>query len=163
MRMRSGREQVRSDASLKNQREMGDQEVSSYKWKEGVLYHMLEDLNGEMLERLVVPERMRRQILSVDHDNRLSGHFSHRKTVESLKHHFAWPGLRNAVKRWCDTCPKCQKAARSQCMRAPLQPTPVITKPFSRIAFDLVDPLPRTKKGNRSILSSMCLAMQQVC
>lgn len=38
---------------------------------------------------------------------------------------------------------------------APLQPLPVIDQPFSRIAMDFVEPLPRTKQGKSYILVLM--------
>ena len=37
----------------------------------------------------------------------------------------------------------------------PLLPPPVISTSFSRIAFDLIGPLP--KRGNKYILTCMCL------
>lgn len=52
---------------------------------------------------------------------------------------------------------ECQKAARAVNCRAPLQPLPVIPTPFSRLAFDLVGPLPRTKQGHRYLLTCICL------
>ena len=61
------------------------------------------------------------------------------------------------VKIWCRTCPECQKAAKPVNHRAPLRPLPVIREPFSRIAFDLVGPLPRTKQGHKYLLTSICL------
>ena len=42
--------------------------------------------------------------------------------------------------------------------RFPLHPLPVITSPFSRIAFDLVEPLPRTIRENKYIITYICLA-----
>lgn len=35
---------------------------------------------------------------------------------------------------------------------SPLIPLPVIEEPFSRIAMDIVGPLPRSRSGNRYIL-----------
>ena len=36
--------------------------------------------------------------------------------------------------------------------KAPLIPLPIISEPFSRIAMDIVGPLPRSKSGNRYVL-----------
>lgn len=82
------------------------------------------------------------------------GHFSNRKTEDALKRAFTWPGVSRDVKIWCRACPECQKAARPVNHHAPLRPLPVIREPFSRIAFG---PLPRTKQGNKYLLTSIFL------
>ena len=56
------------------------------------------------------------------------------------------------VAQLCRTCPQCQKTARVDGHRAPLQPLPIIDVPFQRIAMDMVGPLPRTPSGHRYIL-----------
>ena len=53
---------------------------------------------------------------------------------------------------FCRQCSTCQKTSHSRVCRAPLQPLPVISEPFSRIAMDIVGPLPRSYRGNRYIL-----------
>ena len=42
--------------------------------------------------------------------------------------------------------PQFSVRARSTNLKAPLQPLPIITTPFSRVAVDLVGPLPRSKQ-----------------
>ena len=54
-------------------------------------------------------------------------------------------------------CPECQRGARVVNAKVPLLPLPVISTPFSRMAFDLVGPIPRTKRGNKYILACMSL------
>ena len=56
------------------------------------------------------------------------------------------------IKEWCMTCEVCQKAQKAPGGKAPLNPSPVITEPFSCIAFDLVGPLTRTTSGYKCIL-----------
>ena len=41
--------------------------------------------------------------------------------------------------------------------KVPLHPLPAIWTPFSKVAFDLVDPLPRTSRRHRYILTCICL------
>eukprot|EP00731_Ephydatia_muelleri_P022289 Em0014g880a len=52
----------------------------------------------------------------------------------------------------CKNCPSCQKASSKRVAPAPLIPLPVIGEPFSRIALDIVGPLPRSRSGNRFVL-----------
>ena len=61
------------------------------------------------------------------------------------------------VKAFVRSCAGCQRAARNDNSRAPLQPLPCISEPFEKVAFDLVGPLPRTKSGYRYISTMMCL------
>ena len=37
--------------------------------------------------------------------------------------------------------------------KAPLKPIPAVKEPFARIIIDIVGPLPRTKEGNRYLLT----------
>ena len=61
------------------------------------------------------------------------------------------------VKAFVRSCAGCQRAARNSLARAPLQPLPVVSEPFSKVAFDLVGPLPRTTSGYKYLLTAMCL------
>ena len=61
------------------------------------------------------------------------------------------------VKEFVRSCAGCQRAARNDNSRAPLQPLPCVSEPFEKVAFDLVGPLPHTSSGNRYILTMMCL------
>ena len=60
----------------------------------------------------------------------------------------------------CTSYPQSQKAARNDHSRAPLVPLPVITLPFSRLAFDVVGPLPRSRSGFKYVLTFMCYALK---
>ena len=40
--------------------------------------------------------------------------------------------------------------------KAPLQPTPAVQEPFSRIIVDCVGPLPKTRSGNQYLLTTIC-------
>ena len=61
------------------------------------------------------------------------------------------------VKNFVRTCAGCQRAARNDNSRAPLQTLPCVSEPFEKVAFDLVGPLPKTSGGHRYFLTMMCL------
>ncbi len=66
---------------------------------------------------------------------------------------FHWPTLYTDVLTHCNTCTTCQKtSAVPQRSRAPLQPLPVISEPFRRIAMDIVGPLEKSSTSHRYIL-----------
>ena len=75
-----------------------------------------------------------------------------KKTVERILQRFYWPTLYRDVAEWCRTCEQCQKHSAVKNLRAPLVPLPVIEEPFTRIAMDIVGPLPRSSTGNKYIL-----------
>ena len=112
---------------------------------------------GHDFMQIVVPVDRRQQLFFLAHASSTASHFSKRKTLGVLQHAFTWPGMARDITKWCTECPECQKGARVINNRVPLIPLPVISTPFTRMAFDLVGPLPRTKRGNKYILTCMCL------
>ena len=61
------------------------------------------------------------------------------------------------VRAFVRTCGSCQKAAKNTNAKAPLQPLPIVSEPFAKVAFDIAGPLPRTTKGNKYLLTMICL------
>jgi len=105
-------------------------------------------------KQLVVPNKFRRYVLSTAHDSSVSGHFSHRKTSEKIFHKFYWPGAGADIKRYCRSCPSCQKSsAKGNVRKVPLVSMPIISEPFSRVAIDLVGPLNASARGHKYILT----------
>ena len=87
------------------------------------------------------------------HFSPLAAHFGRTKTTDYIHRHFVWSGLRREVAEMCKCCQTCQKTARGSLRKAKLVPLPVIEVPFTRIAMDMVGPLPRTEEGHRFILT----------
>ena len=139
---------------IRNWAERGEFE---YRYNDGVLVHLQEDEVGHDYHQIVVPVDRRHQLLVLAHASSTAGHFSKRKTLGLLQHAFTWPGLTKDITKWCRERPECQRGAQVVNSKVPLLPLPVISIPFSRMAFDLVGPLPRTKRGNKYILTCMCL------
>ncbi|XDV39343.1 hypothetical protein PO909_008599 [Leuciscus waleckii] len=114
----------------------------------GVLYVRTNDVT-----RLIVPSCCRSLVLHLAHTVPWAGHLGQQKTYASIGSRFYWPTLYTDVQTHCNTCAVCQKtSAVSQRSRAPLQPLPVISAPFRRIAMDIVGPLEKSSAGHRYIL-----------
>ncbi len=66
-----------------------------------------------------------------------------------------WPRMRADIRTFCRSCDVCQRfSAKGRVRPAPLQPIPIITEPFSRVAVDLVGPLsPPPSDNHRYILT----------
>ena len=107
---------------------------------------------GTAVEQLVLPSRCRRTVLELAHEIPIAGHMGKTKTKERILSRFYWPSLHSDVDMYCRSCSVCQKTAQSRVKKAPIIPLPVIEEPFSRIAMDIVGPLPKSSSGNRYIL-----------
>ncbi|KAF1388735.1 hypothetical protein PFLUV_G00065720 [Perca fluviatilis] len=86
------------------------------------------------------------------HSHLLGAHLGVEKTLDRIKARFYWPGVKRAVEDYCRSCPECQMVAPKPHFRSPLVPMPIISVPFSRIAMDLVGPLPKSNRGHQYIL-----------
>ena len=83
----------------------------------------------------------------------LHGHLGIKKTTDRVIQRYFWPGVFKDVTQYCRTYEVCQRAQTRKPVRAPLIPMPLVKIPFQRIAMDLIGPLPRSKRGNRFILT----------
>ena len=123
--------------------------------EDGLLYrhwHPREEGEELGIEQLIIPKQHREAVLRLAHEIPLAGHLGKKKTVERILQRFYWPTLYRDVAEWCRTCEQCQKHSAVKNLRAPLVPLPVIEEPFTRIAMDIVGPLPRSSTGNKYIL-----------
>ena len=90
-------------------------------------------------------------VLQLAHDIPLSSHLG-KKTTQRILQRFYWPTIHHDVAEYCHTCEVCQKVTRHKIRRAPMILLPVVEEPFSRIAMDIVGPLPKSRSGKRYIL-----------
>ena len=104
---------------------------------------------------IVLPQSERMKALKVAHHGPIAGHFARDQTLQAIRVRLDWPGIVKDVNDLCDSCPICQKSGPAILSKAPLQPLPIIKDPFSRVAMDVFDPLPRTKAGNKNVLVLM--------
>ena len=146
-----------TDVSLQKLLVLGRNSEKGYEFVEGILVQNSEDSLGDIQQRVVVPVGRRQQILGLAHSNLGSGHFGFKKTFAKISRHFLWPRMWGQVKDFVRSCAGCQRAARNDNSRAPLQPLPCVSEPFEKVAFDLVGPLPKSASGFRYILTMMCL------
>ena len=81
--------------------EIGASQVVYY-WEDGILMRKwapsADDSGCNTVYQIVVPAGYRAQILSLAHDNVLSGHLGVAKTYYRILRHFFWPGLKRCFK-----------------------------------------------------------------
>ena len=145
------------DPSLTRLLGLAQSREKGYAFDDGVLVHYTEDELADPYLRLVVPKGRRQKVLELGHCNLLAGHFGVKKTFAKIAKSFVWPKMWVEVKAFVKSCAGCQRAARNTGARAPLHPLPIVSEPFSKVAFDIVGPLPRTTTGYKYLLTAMCL------
>ncbi len=104
------------------------------------------------VEQLVLPKQCRSTVLQLANKIPLEGHMAKNKIARRVLQRFYWPTLYKDVGDFCKSCGECQKTSPRGVRRAPLIPLPIMEEPFSRIAMDIMGPLPRSRSGNRYIL-----------
>lgn len=82
-------------------------------------------------------------------------HLGRMKTLKKMTARFWRPGLTKEVHQHCDGCLTCAKCKSKPKPRAPLKPVPS-GNPMQRIHIVIVGPLPRTRRGNRYIVTVQC-------
>ena len=105
--------------------------------------------------RTVLPACLVQPVLRMLHDGVGGNHLGKDKTLKKMKDRFWRPGLSSAVEEYCRACLTCAKCKSGRKPRAPLQPMGS-GYPMQRVHTDVVGPLPRTRRGNRYILTVQC-------
>ena len=132
---------------------------SSVKWFEmdGDLlvrrYKRPED--GILLRQVMVPKKLRSEVLRLAHEDILAGHLGIKKSSDRILTNFYWPGILGDIRRLCQSCNICQRTVNNRNVKkAPVQSVPWVHLPFDKVAIDLIDPLyPVTNRGKRYILT----------
>lgn len=83
------------------------------------------------------------KIMKENHDLPIAGHLGSGRMLKRIQEKYYWKNMRVDVENYVKKCPQCQinKALR-RTNRAPMQITSLSTRPFERVAFDIVGPLP---------------------
>ena len=122
----------------------------------GLIYRKWSPKNRDALswDQLVLPQQCRQLVLNIAHDLPTAGHLGTNKTRGRILKCYYWPGVFRQVADYCKTCEVCQKSQRRRHLRqAEMISMPLIDVPFQRIAMDVVGPLPRSRSGNKYILT----------
>jgi hypothetical protein len=79
--------------------------------------------NEEGIQRFVVPEQLKSQILEESHDTPWSAHLGVSRTVEKIGQRFYWEGMRKDVENWIHSCHGCATRKNdTHPIKQPLQP-----------------------------------------
>ncbi|XP_077553575.1 uncharacterized protein LOC144168472 [Haemaphysalis longicornis] len=146
-------------ALLENVKRGAKKKNVSFHEKSGLWYRSYTDAKGQKYEQLLIPEKYRRQLLELAHENAWAGHLGLKKTKARLALEYYWPRCWKDIEGFVRSCDTCQRVGKStDKWKAPMKLVPVITEPFRRLVIDIVGPLPESENGCRYILTALCVA-----
>ncbi|PKU85224.1 hypothetical protein MA16_Dca026735 [Dendrobium catenatum] len=118
--------------------------ISGYCIRHGFLFHN---------NLLCVPlSSWRQHIIREAHCGALAAHTGRDKSLAQVRSRFFWPRLRRDVFRFVDRCSVCQNYKGGAQNSGLYLPLPVPDSIWEDLSLDFVLGLPRTKKGNDSIM-----------
>ncbi|XP_045535217.1 uncharacterized protein LOC123720914 isoform X2 [Papilio machaon] len=133
-------------------------ELTSTRWLErgyvlqrGVLYRYDPDNDSEEAQ-MVVPISKREEILKSFHDSPTAGHQGIERTLQRIREHFFFIGMRRYVTEYLKNCVDCLKYKAANQKPAGLLQTPVLQQRSEVLAVDLFGPLPEGDQGQRWVL-----------
>ena len=101
--------------------------------------------------RVVVPQRLRKDMMQNYHDGRLAGHFSGPQLYKILVQHWWWPHMYTDAMNYASNCPQCAVVEGTGRRQKPLLQPIVTERPFQIIGVDIME-LPITTQGNRYVV-----------
>ena len=102
---------------------------------------------------LVVPDKLKHEICHSMHDDALSGgHLGFARTYGKMRDRYYWDGMSKSVENYVKSCDACQRRKHPK-QKPPglLQPIQV-TKPWAKVAIDLLGPFVVSESGNTFIV-----------
>ncbi|GFY32110.1 retrovirus-related Pol polyprotein from transposon 297 [Trichonephila clavipes] len=129
-----------------------------YSLEKELLVKNREDKLGNVVKLIVVPEGLRDPIKSLCHEG-TSAHLGITKSKDKLNRYFYWPNGYRDMEQFVKTCDQCQRAGKpNDKKKAPLKLVPVIQEVFTKLNIDACGPLPITSKGNRYLITAICMS-----
>jgi Reverse transcriptase (RNA-dependent DNA polymerase)/RNase H-like domain found in reverse transcriptase/Integrase zinc binding domain/Chromo (CHRromatin Organisation MOdifier) domain len=114
---------------------------------------------------LVIPDAngVRKECFKELHSYPYSGHVGIRKTHFHMSRLFWWPGMRADLKQWVLSCHDCQlNKASTHAPYGLLKPLPIPGRRWESVSMDLIVALPKTDRGNDTIVQFVCRLTKMV-
>ena len=99
-----------------------------------------------------MPESLKQEVMSWNHDLPLTGHMGITKTITRIKNSYIWYGLSKDVELFVKSCSTCNKNKRAAVKpKAPLGQYHV-GSPLERVHIDILGPFTPSTRGNQYVL-----------
>jgi hypothetical protein len=112
--------------------------------KGGLLYA---EATANLPSRLVIPKRLRAEVLTVSHDFSMSGHYGARKVLRRLERRVYWPGMSRDVDAWVSTCKACIQFKHTEDVKKGMTVPLTVSNPWDVACLDIYGPLRETGEG----------------
>jgi len=105
---------------------------------------------------------LRKEIVQLYHDGINAGHPGELETLNAVKEHYWWPGMRSFIKNYVKGCGICQQFKIN---RNPSNPSynpiagPTTTRPFANCSMDMITDLPPIELENGMIIDSIMVVV----
>ncbi|XP_062575090.1 uncharacterized protein LOC134236976 [Saccostrea cucullata] len=102
----------RNLAKSGKKKHFGDCIVSWFSVDKGLLYRYFQSSkvsDNKTFKQVIIPESLRRKVMTIPHDSILGGHLGTKKTADRITSSFYWPGIQGDIKRYCQSCDVCQR------------------------------------------------------
>jgi len=110
--------------------------------------------SNEVIKQIVVPKALVVDVMKDLHDTYHGGHFGYERTLKKILERFWWSNVNKNVYEYCQSCEVCQyRNVPHRELESIMLSTPVADGPFERVGIDVIGPLPKTKNGNKYIVT----------
>ena len=132
--------------------------LNKYVLIDSTLYHLWQQSNStthprmEMVQQLVIPKSLQKEILYACHEDLFSGHTGLKKTYERLRNRFYWENMYKDTLEHVQSCLDCEmkKFPSNTGASVPVSLTHgPVAEPCQDWCVDLCGPFPLSRKGNR--------------
>lgn len=93
------------------------------------------------------------QVIEEYHNSLIGGHSASKRTIQRIKLHYYWHGMKRDIKEFIRKCDTCQKNKDYHKTRMPMAITTTSRKPMDRVYLDIVGPLNLTQDGFQYLLT----------
>ena len=118
---------------------------------DGVLFYVWQE-TSHTRDLYIVPQKLKEEMLLMNHDSLIGGHMGRDKTVERMRQKVYWYGMPTDVKVHVATCDACSRNKRQKTNpKAPLQSYQA-GYPNYRVHLDVLGPFCETPRGHKYVL-----------
>ena len=120
--------------------------------KNGVLYYKWLSVGDQESLKLLIPQKLKQEVLRMCHDSLFGGHMGRERTLWKMKISFFWPTMSRDCELYVSSCGICSRNKKSNRRPRAALSSYHVGAPLERVHLDVMGPLVRSEKGNKLIL-----------